>query len=241
MSVQITISLDNMIYDLYENLNILSDDTDTQYLWLAEIITQSRSKWITNDQNKNRTIDPATISIIPCMSLIDVDNAECCEVITGCKVKRTLQKIPNTIKLHHKKLFTSITPIGVTGNLPYTYLERDAARFFGEGPFEKGAIGAFYLNGYLYFVSKELIHFSQLEKVRIEGVFEDPRQLKDLIQCNGQPCWSYTSNYPISRSMWIWMKEDIMRTIIPIKLKTQQDTSADNQDDVTSPQVNEKQ
>lgn len=236
MAVEITRSLDSMIYDLYESLNLNSDDTDVQYLWLADQITDTRVKWIANDQNKNRSIDPATISVIPCMTLVDVDSAECCEVVTGCYVKRTEQRIPNTVKLHHKKLFTSISPIGVTGNLPYTFLERDAARYFGEGPYEKQAIGVFYLNGYLYFISKELIYFSQLTSVRIEGVFEDPRQLAEIIQCDGQPCWSYATNYPISRNMWSWMKEDLIKVVMAVKMRAIQDIDSNNQDDQLPPQ-----
>ena len=36
--------------------------------------------------------------------------------------------------------------------------------------------------------------------------------------------------------MWAWMKEDIMRVIMAIKLKALQDTSSDNQDDTLPPQ-----
>lgn len=227
-------TLNELIYEIYETLNILADDTDVQYLWVATLICDRRVKWLAQENNKNRAIDPALIQVLPCVELIDVDVAECCSVITDCYVKRTKEKIPNFIQLHWDKLITQVTPVGVVGNLPFQPLTREMARWFGFSPFEKNAIGYFYLNDYLYFVTRnpDNVYFTMLEKVRIEGVFENPIAVGDMLTCDDKPCWTFDSEFPIGVHMWSWIKEDILKLDLRLKLSSPEDTQGNNTDDV---------
>lgn len=227
-------TLNELIYEIYETLNILADDTDVQYYWIAGLIVDRRVKWLAQENNKNRAIDPALIQILPCEELIEVDVAECCTIVTNCYVKRTKNKIPNAIMLHWEKMFTQVTPVGVTGNLPYQPLTREMARWFGYTPFEKNAIAYFYLDDYLYFVTRNADnpHFAVLNKVRIEGVFENPIAVGDMQTCEGKPCWTFDSEFPIGVHMWPWMKEDILKLDLRLKLISPQDSQQDNDDNI---------
>jgi len=221
----------SLIYDIYEELNINADDTSFSQEWIIEKILDRRVQWINHVNNKNRDLDPVLIQVIPCVELTEVDVAECCDVVTGCYIKRTLNRVPNAIQLHHKKLYTQVSGVGIDAKPEniITYINRDRAKWWGNSVYNTKEIATFWLNGYLYFIARDNFYLSVLEKVRVEMVAENPIDLAESLDCSGKPCWTWDSEFPISRQMWTWMKEDILKDMRN-KLSLSEDDREDNKD-----------
>ena len=80
----------------------------------------------------------------------------------------------------------------------------------GNGRFNKDQIYSFYLNDYLYIISKSLKGYWYLiSQVAVIGIFENPRDLGNFIHINGDPCWSLDMEYPISLDLWNYIKDQI--------------------------------
>ena len=77
-----------MIYQVYEGLQITSDDTSLDKRLIKDLINQSRANWIRKEHNKNRSIDDNIIQDLGCIDieLTDRVSANCCDISTDCKI-----------------------------------------------------------------------------------------------------------------------------------------------------------
>ena len=78
------ITLNQMIYQIYEGLQITSDDTSLDKRLIKDLINQSRANWIRKEHNKNRSIDD---NVIQDLSSIEIQLSErlssiCCDIYT---------------------------------------------------------------------------------------------------------------------------------------------------------------
>ena len=83
---------------LDEALNVNNSDSIFDALYYTDLMNEQRSLAMRNEYNKNRKIDPNVQQTIPCEDLELVDPHNCCVTVPiGCKILRTVNKIPNTI------------------------------------------------------------------------------------------------------------------------------------------------
>lgn len=195
-------SLNELVYQVYEALMINSDDTTLDRRLIESIINEERSLFIRREHNKNRSIDDNIIQDLGCVELIQVSptSAECCDVQIGCEILRTKLQLPNAVELYQDKMITRVAPITLN-SLPFHLMDLDAVPYFGNGRFNKKQIGVFLRNNYLYFISKNPIA-NLMSIVNVQGVWEDPREAARFKTCDGKVCWTPDSKYPLNTWMW---------------------------------------
>jgi len=197
------LTLNKLIYQIYEALQISVDDTSLDKRLIIDVINQERTAWIRKEQIKNRSIDSNLIQDLGCVpvSLVEKIPANCCDISIGCQILRTDNPIPNAIELKHGQMITRVGSIDFM-NIPIHFMEYDAAVYYGNGRFNSKALGAFLRDGYLYLIFKSGNYHKLLEKINIQGVFEDPTQAATFVTCDGVPCFSWDTEYPINAWMW---------------------------------------
>lgn len=228
-------SLNELVYQIYEALMINSDDTTLDRRLIESIINEERSLFIRREHNKNRSIDDNIIQDLGCVELIQVSptSPECCDIQVGCEILRTKQQLPNAIELYQDKMITRIAPITLN-SLPFHLMDLDAVPYFGNGRFNKNQVGVFIRNNYLYFISKSP-KIQLMDIVNVQGVWEDPREAARFKTCDGKVCWTPDSKYPLNTWMWA----DPIKVRVLEKLRSRLSLAKDetnNAQDNTSPQ-----
>ncbi len=178
--------------------------------------------------NKSYSVDSYVVQEIPCIDIIQVDRGECCE-ITGCKIYRTDIKIPSPIEGNYKQYLTRIGSIDKT-IIPFDFIDYTMVPYIQYSRFTKNRPKVFTMNnnGYLYLILPEGGNFEGLEKISVQGVFEDPRALRNYTTCEGLTCYSdKLTPYPIKS----WMIPALIEMTIKMFIKQQSIAPSDQSND----------
>jgi len=194
-------TLNKMIYQIYEALQISVDDTSLDKRLIVDLINQNSELWIRRENKKNKSIDPKLIQDLKCVELELVDNSTCCEITTDCKILRPVQKLPNPVEFHSDKAITRVSSINIM-SIPIIFMDYDHAIYFGNGRYNTKSLGAFLKNGYLYIIANKSMKDLLIETVNVQGVFVDPLDAARFTDCDGQSCFSWDSEYPLNPWMW---------------------------------------
>ena len=228
-------TLNELRFELLELINQYSDDSKLDYRIIDEFIINKRVKWFENTYNRfNKSIPNLYYQTLSCVPVKLVDQAECCEVSTGCLILRTENPLPSFLNLSDGELIDKVSPVGVI-NLPFNVIPYRRAEFFGNGRYDRESVGVFLYNDYLYLISKNTIEYPLLEKITVRGIFRDPRDAAKFISCDNKPCWSPDTQFPLEERLWDYCKKDILSTDLNIKLSTPEDNSNDAQDNRIDP------
>jgi len=205
-------TLNEIRYGIYDKLRLNSSDDDD--LSLDEIeyeIRNTRSQFLRNELNRNRSVDPALIQSLGCLELEIVDSSECCSVTSDCSILRTKLEIPKTIELHHKTGLTRVGPVDRMGE-SYSLIEEDQATYAGNGKYNRQKTFTFLgADNKLYVFSKDGNFTRYLKYINAKGIFEDPSKVAPFTDCStGSSCFSKDDPYPVSS----WMINSIEAEVI---------------------------
>lgn len=206
------ITKNKLVYDLVNILRggIQSDDEIVSLRQVGFWVDNTRATLIRQDLEKKRSVSDNITQTLGCVAVQLVDASACpCNIQAGCTVMRTVERIPSTIELYNRNLITRVGP-SVIGQRAYTIISYQRASTFGNGKYNKKEVGVFLHDGYLYFINLE----ADTSYVSIEGVFEDPSEVSSFFSCDGEPCYTDDSRYPISANMVELLKEKILATNI---------------------------
>ena len=193
----------------------LSDDTDLTPREVSFQIALQRALLLRNELNKNRTIDPSVIQDLGCVAVSPIDPAECCDVVSGCKVMRTDLRIPSTIELHNDIALTRVGPVNKTLK-EYSKTTLEGSKWVGNGKYTTNEIYYYYANGYIYLVSNNDKH-KFLDYINIRGVFEDPTDTIPFTNCSdGSSCYSSDSEYPLKAWMYTYIEGQVVNAYIQL-------------------------
>lgn len=202
-------------------------------------ISNTRARYIRNELNKSRTIDPFLIQDLGCIELEEVDRSECCATEVGCKFLRTKVKIPSSIELHHKNLLTRVGPIDKIGK-PFDVIPYERVPYEFLNKFTKNTIKAFVMNngGYVYIaVAEDNYKGKMLDVINIQGVFDDPTEMANFEACDSnKACYTDDSAYPIKPWMISQMKTDILKNNLLIMTQSPTDQVSDGSHGLNRPQ-----
>jgi len=212
-----------------------SDDENISLRQVGFWVDNTRALLIRRDLEKNRSINPDMIQTLGCVDVAPIDASECPCNPSGCTVLRTVQKIPNAIELHSKNLITRVGP-ALVGSIPFSLIPYSRAQFAGSNRYTRKFIKAFIHNGYVYLIGDNPTLIT-LEKIAIDGVFENPEELGEFSTCSGQPCYSDDDEYPISAWMIEPLKEMINKNNFRIAITAPTDTAGNATHDVSNNQV----
>lgn len=219
-------TMNELVYQIWEKLrpNLSSDDDIDNRLIKAEIHNK-RARFLRNELNRNRTVDPFIVQDLGCVEMQIVDRAECCDITIDCSILRSVQKIPSTIELHSDTMLW-VNPVDRLEK-PFSLVDYQAAKFIGGHRFTSRQIYAFILNNYLYLISEDDSH-SQITHVSIRGVFENPEEAAVFVNCSdGSSCFTGDSEYPLKSWMADAVQTEVYNTLLS-KIKLPVDTSNDS-------------
>lgn len=202
---------------------------DAQILfWCNEV----RSKLISQSIAKGQDLSDVWIQNITCLDLIEVDEAECCDVVTGCKVLRTELQIPETVEIRSNNLIIAVTQPNGEVIARTNILESKYARF---SKYTKKKTRWFLRNKYIYIINADF-----LESINISAIFESPSDLVAFTSCSGSTCFDNNSSYPCSLKMADDITNIVLKTKVNPYIQMPQDNSNNGNNDLQRPnEVNE--
>lgn len=221
-------SLNSLIFEIYEDLKINSDDTWIDRRLIEQKIVNQRATWIRKQEAKENYIDSTYLQTI-CVPMELTDRVSCgCEDIdSGCTILRSTKRIPNAIELKNQKGVLKVSGYDVIG-IPMSFINYDAAYVWGNGRFNKNKIGWFIReDNYLYGIHKNIISNELLENVKLTFLPEDPREAEKFTDCKSNtPCWTADSEYPINKNLWVdFVKPRVLAELYAIKQSLKDNTN----------------
>jgi len=215
-----------IVYNL-KNLyrgGITSDDDTISNKQLIFIFNYYRAKLIREDLNKKRTIDRQLIQSLNCIRVECVDAAECCEIAdSGSTVLRTVEPLPKFLELHDKNLLLFVGTVDGVKSFQITTQTGSKWTQFSK---YIGRMTRAYIkdsNRYLYIINPP----KGIEFITVQGVFENPEDARNVTNCEGNPCFSYDDEYPISAHMIPVINELIMTKELKAFVTTPTDETND--------------
>jgi hypothetical protein len=211
--------------DLVEFTEQYSVDSDFSYRYLEQLIINWRVKWFQNTYEKfNRGIPSVYYQTIQCLDMEIADQSECCDIVTGCSIVRSVKEVPPFMTLSDGEVFTKAWPVSVqtdTNNL-FDIIKFERADTYGNLRYNGNRIGAFIYNNRIYLISKDDDKVSLVDKINIRGVYRDPRDVGKFHDCSSKPCWTDEAEFPLEERLWTYMFNDLKETILK-KLDMPQD------------------
>lgn len=208
------LSLEDLHAQIDESLAINSVESSFSYEFFTDLINEQRSLWLRNEYNRNRSIDPYIIQDLKCLELTLVNPIDCCITVPdGCKVLRTLKKVPNTIEFYYTKGIVSVGPADIM-KPRFILVDYSRVPYVGHGRTTKKAIYAFLYDSYLYVISRSSDHL-MMKYLTVRGLFEDPTSLGEFVNCETNlACWKPSDPYPINQWMWAYIKPIILQQLM---------------------------
>jgi hypothetical protein len=236
------ITLNKLIFQVYEALEINSDDTTIDKRLVEDLIAQNREIWIRNSVSKGEYISEQLIQHI-CVPLELVSRYSCgCEELdSDCKILRSTLPLPTPLNLKNRSGVLGVRNADIL-SIAIKFMTYEEAIYFGNGRFNKDKVGAFIRDNYLYvFTNGNLPELILLEKVVVDILVSNPRVAAKYQDCDSKPCWTPDSKYPITLNLWQFhIKPYVVQELLH-KKGSQEDNNNNSNDDAvfkTAPKVN---
>ena len=141
---------------------------------------------------------------------------------------RSKLKVPNAIETSHSDLITAIGPTGIL-SVNFHMIPYNRAPWARTNKYTKQMTCAFLLDSFIYVVGPEV---ELLEKIKVEGVWQDPRDIENYLRDDGTPSYdAETEEYPISTSMLDLIKQQMIASNMQPFLQTPADTTNNSASD----------
>jgi hypothetical protein len=227
------LTLNQMIGQIEEALNINSDDSNLSERYIIDLINQSRAFHLRNELNKFRTADDTVIQNLPCVELAvsDATLVPGLTLPTECRLLRSINRLPDTIELHHTDGIVSVGSVQFL-EIPFSHVDFKRIPYINYSRFTKNVVYSFLLDGYLFLYSVGNNKYSLMETVMVRGIFEDPTAAAEFCNLDGSPCFNYDSPYPIASWMFETLVKPQVLQQVSIKLSSSQDNENNANDDI---------
>lgn len=210
---------------------ITSDDENISGKQLMFHFRNYRATFIRRDLNMGKQLDRQVIQDLGCVRVECVDASECCEITdSGTTVLRTVEPLPKLIQLYNKNLLTFVGTVDKV--TPYHLTTPTQARWSKFNKYTGNSVRAYLQNNtnYLYIINAP----NGIELINVQGVFENPEDVQDWNNCDGTPCFSTDSEYPISAHMIPAITQEIASKELKILANTATDVTNDTKEDAGS-------
>ena len=224
------ITLNHLVYDI-KNLaygGSQSDDSPVSDRQVAYWVNQGRSLLVEQSMSTTKSIPDAFIQHIECVDLECIAAEECCGVTlsTGEHLLRSTQKIPITIQRSGKNTIISVSSINKLVAFAETSFYRQKVNKYNKYTGSKPRW--FLKDNYLY-----IINGFVMDKVSIAGVFDDPTEVLEFSTCEGVPCFTWDSAYPITNKIAKVISDMVLREKIGVALGVPRDDKNDGRGNPT--------
>ncbi len=171
-----------------------SENDVPSYRQIIFMINYYRALFIRRDLDRNYLLPNDIQQDLGCVKLIEVDEAECCEIATGCNVLRTELKLPKPIRAKNGLLITYVGSVDKKQKFDIILPER--APYIGFSKYTQHIPRVYYLNGYIYITGSNALTY-----INIRGVWSNPEDVKRFQECEDGECYTDDSEYPMSDDM----------------------------------------
>lgn len=218
-------TLRQLVFDL-KNIIRAGQQSDDELIGDRQVefwVHNTRSMLINQDIAKHRSISDNIIQSLGCVSVSAVDASACCGITVDCTVIRTNVAIPNPIETNQKDLITRVGPADLTAP-SYNLIPYQRASWAGRGRWTKKSLFAFLHDNFVYVLGEKS---GLIQRINIQGVFEDPTQVSTFNNCAGQVCYNDEMEYPVSAKHIELMKQMILQNNFKIAAYAPTDVSGD--------------
>jgi len=209
----------HLVYQVIEfaSSGTVPTDLNVSYELALQWIKEQRSILIGQSLNKKDAINDSWIQYIPCVKLTQADASECCEAPSGCYVLKSVQKIPSTIDTYLDNWLVSVT---TPGGMSISKSNPIKQRYAHYNKFTSKLRNWYIKDDYLYIINDKF-----LDLVNISGLFENPEDVSEFLDCSGQPCFTEDSSYPVSLTLASQIIDIINKTKLQPFMNANADTS----------------
>jgi hypothetical protein len=227
-------SLNEIVYDI-KNIaygGVQSDDNPISDRQIAFWVNYE-SAVIRGQTINTGNIPDQFIQYLECVELECVDEVECCEVSSTEKILRSTQKLPVTIQRRGKNTIISVSSVDKVTSFSETTEYRRRVNKYNKYTGSKPRW--FIKNDYLYVINTKM-----LEYVTVGGVFEDPTEAANFLNCAGDTCFTWDSKYPITMQMTKIIVDTILNNRMQIVTQSPKDEDNDARGKTTVPVNSQK-
>ena len=222
-------TIKEIVYDI-KNLvrgGIQSDDEIISDRQIEFQVNSLRAQFIRQDLNKRRSISDNIKQVIHCLDVEPVSGTTC-GLSGDLHIMRSKIKVPNAIETAHSDLITAIGPTGILSPnfhvIPY-----NRAPWAGTNKYTKRMTCAFLLDSFVYIVGPDA---PLLDKIKVEGVWQNPRDIEKYLDSNGEPSYNAEHHdYPLSTSMLDLIKQQMIALNMKPFIETLTDISNNSKSD----------
>jgi len=201
-------TIKEIVYDLKNIIRggLQSDDEMISDRQIEFQVNSLRAQYIRQDVNKRRSISDNIKQVIHCLEVEPISGTTC-GLSNDIMIVRSKEKVPNAIETSHQDLITAIGPTGILSTnfhmIPY-----NRAPWAGNNRYTKRMTFAFLLDSFVYITGPEA---EMLEKIKVEGVWQNPRDIESYKKDDGSPSYdAEMEEYPLSTSMLDLIKQGML-------------------------------
>jgi len=189
---------------------------------IQDMVVYHRAAYMTDSLSR----DPSSKIYFMQSFLVDLEpvSKEECEEMASCgceDVQRTVKKIPPTLLISTHPFDYAGSPGGYQS---FGWTTFGSERFLSKGPVTGKRERHTLLNEYVYVFNNK-----NLKQLRLEGLFSDPRRLKEFKCVNSdEPCYSESKDFPIDDRTLKIVVDAILRTELRIPIEEKIEVKADS-------------
>ena len=213
-------TLNEMIYDIKNPGfgGFQSDDVQLSDRQVAYWINDARDALIGQLLSSGKAIPDSIVQHLECVELECVDASECCEITTCHSILKSTQKLPRTIQRNDRNTILSVETLDKVKSFSETTYSRAKVNKYNKYTGDKPRW--FIKNDYLYVINEKI-----LEYVSVSGIFEDPTEAILFTKCDGSPCFTWDSDYPVTQRMSRLITSMVLQERLGIVQQSPNDTS----------------
>lgn len=192
---------------------MVSDDDPISDRQLAFWVHTTRAQLIRQQLTKGQTLSDNVTQLLPCIEVEQIDASMDPSIHSNCYIVQSKLKLPKPLEAVDSDMILKVSTPKL-GSIPFTMLPEAAMPYSEYNPFGKRTVKAFLKQGYII-----LKNTPYIEKISVTMVAENPEEASNFSTCEGTPCFTYDSDYPISAHMIDTLKRLIIDTHFKFLLK----------------------
>lgn len=221
-------TINQIIYNLRKLIKDAgSDDLKFSDRQLEFMVNYVRAKLIKQEIDKGKSISDNVKQDLGVVKLAKVDSAESSTVPISRIILRTENRIPKVLELNHKDAITYVG--GIDKLSPFQFSTKAHVNWQAHSKYASKGKHAYLRDGYIALAGCD----KSTKYINIEGVFENPRDVKHFMSPTGQSCYNPdVDNYPVSSYMIDAINKIIIREELGVYFQLREDNINDASSEV---------
>jgi hypothetical protein len=224
------VTLNQIAHSIFETIRgKVGDDDNIDIDQVKDMVHNTRAMLLKQKFDKNlRVIDDVFTQSLGSIETEQVDSSIHPSILSERFMLRTLEEIPETIdRRNYEGTFTRIGPADRLSTR-FNLVSYGRAIASGNGRFNRNEVFAFLLDSKINLISNSIYH-KPIQFIDVIGVFQNPSQVAQFTDVDGNSLYSDNGRYPISRAM----RDDLENIIIKERLAQQSQVPSDVVNDGT--------